>query len=211
MKGCKPSLRWAELSYGRRRTSRPRRSASSGASVDVRGQHRAPAVVLGARDAAPSCSHDTIRPCRSTVWPLVFIAGSRNTETEPSVSSPAQDAIVRNVGPDQIPPRREPRRPLGPSAARVQFSRCTLAKTSGRKRGSMTSTLGGEIDSHGVFVDTVETPLRNHASRVKHLVFIGWDEWGFVMNVPCLDQYLGKLTARFYQKGSRAHGRVADF
>ncbi len=33
------------------------------------------------------CSHDTRRPSRSTVWPLVLWQGERNTETEPSVSS----------------------------------------------------------------------------------------------------------------------------
>ena len=43
----------------------------------------------------PRCSHETSRPSKSTVWPLLFSEGWRNTETEPSVSS---QRIMRSLG-----------------------------------------------------------------------------------------------------------------
>ena len=52
------------------------------------GQHRARAVEFGARHRSGSGARTRrAGPARSTVLPLLFIAGWRNTDTEPSVSS----------------------------------------------------------------------------------------------------------------------------
>ena len=52
------------------------------------------------------CSQLTRRPSGSTVCPLVWPAGER--KVTPSVAFvPAQDPVVRDVGPDQVAARRE--------------------------------------------------------------------------------------------------------
>ena len=64
------------------------------------------------------CSHETSRPCRSTVWPLWLSAGCEEDRDRAVRFVVAQHAVVGDVGPDEVFAGREVGRALRPSGNR---------------------------------------------------------------------------------------------
>ena len=117
-------------------------------AVEAIGQHGARCRRSSVREMQrPRCSHDTRRPSRSTVWPLVFIDGCAEHRHRAVGLVPAQHAVVRNVGPHQVAPGGEPGRPLGPAAAGVELLDVHVGKRQRREARIDHLEAVGQFDS----------------------------------------------------------------
>src|SRR6478736_7685679 len=112
------------------------------------------------------CSHETNRPCRSTVCPLVYPAGARNTPTAPVVSSQRN---IRSFGMSLQTSDRIAGNQAGPSAQRQpSYSFSTFAEVFTHRANR--SSIISKSDSATLFplnhfqrIDMVSIPDRDDA------------------------------------------------